>query len=198
MSEDTAGRPGAAPSERTQLLRLAIEMGPLAVFFLANARFGLMTATAVFVPATLLALAGSWLLERRVPLMPLVGGVFVALFGGLTLWLHDETFIKIKPTVLNLLFAAALGAGLLVRRNLLRTLLGGQLELTDRGWRLLTLRWCLFFLAMAAVNEVAWRNLSTDAWVNVKVFGYLPAALLFGMAQVPALMRHQKDGGGTA
>ena len=127
--------------------------------------------------------------------MPLVGGLFVGLFGGLTLYLQDELFIKIKPTVMNLGFATVLAAGLLTKRNPLKILLGAALELTDAGWRLLSVRWMAYFLAMAVVNEIAWRTLSTDAWVSVKVFGYLPAALLFTMAQVPALMRHQVDKG---
>lgn len=125
--------------------------------------------------------------------MPLVGGLFVGLFGGLTLYLQDELFIKIKPTVMNLGFATVLAAGLLTKRNPLKILLGAALELTDAGWRLLSVRWMAYFLAMAVVNEIAWRTLSTDAWVSVKVFGYLPAALLFTMAQVPALMRYQKS-----
>lgn len=179
------------PSEKRQLLRLALEIGPLAILFIANAKLGLLMATAIFIPATAVAVAVSWWLERRVPIMPLLGGVFVGLFGGLTLWLQDELFIKIKPTIMNLGFAAALAVGLLTRRNLLKVLLGAALELTDAGWRLLSVRWMFYFLAMAVVNEIAWRNLSTDAWVSVKVFGYLPAALLFTMAQVPALMRHQ-------
>jgi intracellular septation protein len=126
-----------------------------------------------------------------VPIMPLLGGVFVGVFGGLTLWLQDDLFIKIKPTVMNLGFAAVLAVGLVTKRNPLKILLGAALDLTDAGWRLLSVRWMFYFIAMAVVNEIAWRNLSTDAWVSVKVFGYLPAALLFTMSQVPALMRHQ-------
>lgn len=187
VSTETADK----PSEKRQLLRLALEIGPLAILFIANAKLGLLMATAIFIPATAVAVAVSWWLERRVPIMPLLGGVFVGLFGGLTLYLQDETFIKIKPTIMNLGFAAALAVGLATRRNLLKLLLGAALELTDAGWRLLSVRWMVYFLAMAVVNEIAWRNLSTDAWVSVKVFGYLPAAILFTMAQVPALMRHQ-------
>jgi intracellular septation protein len=192
VSAETPADSGAdKPSEQRPLLRFVLEIGPLAILFIANAKLGLLTATAIFLPATAVAVAVSWWLERRVPIMPLVGGVFVGLFGGLTLYLQDELFIKIKPTVMNLGFAAALAVGLVTRRNLLKVLLGAALELTDAGWRLLSVRWMFYFLAMAVVNEIAWRNLSTDAWVSVKVFGYLPAALLFTMAQVPALMRHQ-------
>jgi intracellular septation protein len=179
------------PSEKRQLLRLVLEIGPLAILFIANAKLGLLTAPAIFIPATIVAVAVSWWLERRVPIMPLLGGVFVGLFGGLTLYFQEDLFIKIKPTVMNLGFAAVLAIGLVAKRNPLKILLGAALDLTDEGWRLLSVRWMAYFLVMAVVNEIAWRTLSTDAWVSVKVFGYLPAALLFTMAQVPALMRHQ-------
>ena len=173
------------------MLRLALEAGPLAVFFVTNSLYGLMTGTAAFMVATTLALAASWRLERRLPVMPLVGCFFVLLFGGLTLWLDDELFIKIKPTVVNLLFAAALFAGLATGRTLLKVVLGTVMELREEGWRILTLRWAWFFVFLAALNEGVWRSMSTDAWVNFKVFGILPLTLAFSASQIPVFLRYQ-------
>lgn len=172
-------------------LRLALEAGPLAVFFVVNSNAGIMAGTATFMVATTLALAASWKLERRIPVMPVVGCFFVLLFGGLTLWLNDELFIKVKPTVVNLLFAATLFVGLALKRNLLKTVLGAVLELDETGWRILTVRWAWFFLLLAGLNEVVWRNFDTDAWVNFKVFGILPLTLVFSALQTPVILRHQ-------
>jgi len=175
----------------TPLIRLLIEAGPLAAFFLANARAGIMTGTAVFMAATAVSLTVSWWLERRVPLMPLIGAGFVLLFGGLTLWLDDDLFIKIKPTLVNLFFAAALLIAHALRRNLLKRILGAVMALTDTGWRILALRWAVFFLVLAGLNEVVWRTMDTDAWVNFKVFGIMPLTLLFSVLQTPLILRHQ-------
>ncbi|WP_207480144.1 septation protein A [Arenibaculum pallidiluteum] len=175
----------------TPFTRLLVEGGPLAAFFIANARAGIMTGTGVFMAATALSLLISWRLERRVPIMPLVGCFFVLVFGGLTLWLEDEVFIKLKPTIVNLLFATALFTGLALRRNLMKPLLGTVMSLDEEGWRRLSLRWACFFVLLAVLNEVVWRSLSTDAWVNFKVFGIMPLTLLFSATQVPLIMRHQ-------
>jgi len=175
----------------TPLIRLLVEGGPLAAFFIANSRAGIMTGTAVFMVATGVSLLFSWRMERRLPIMPLVGCFFVLVFGGLTLWLEDELFIKLKPTIVNLLFATALFTGLALRRNLLRPLLGTVLSLDEEGWRRLSLRWACFFVVLAVLNEIVWRNLSTDAWVNFKVFGIMPLTLVFSAMQVPLIMRHQ-------
>ncbi|HYG87668.1 MAG TPA: septation protein A [Azospirillum sp.] len=172
-------------------LRLLIEAGPLVAFFLTNAKAGIMTGTAVFMAATLVALLVSWHLERRVPVMPVVGAGFVLLFGGLTLWLNDDVFIKIKPTLVNLLLATVLFVGHFMRRNMLKYVLGTVLSLDDEGWRTLGLRWAWFFLTLAAVNEAVWRTLSTDDWVSFKVFGIMPLTLLFSMLQAPFILRHQ-------
>ncbi|MGP1394414.1 MAG: septation protein A [Inquilinaceae bacterium] len=173
------------------LARLAIEAGPLVVFFLANRFYGIMVGTAVFMVATAISVAVSYRLERRVPIMPLVGCVFVMAFGGLTLFLRDDIFIKIKPTVVNLLFASVLFVGLALRRRYLKLVMGSVLQIDDDGWRRLTWRWAVFFVVLAILNEIVWRNFSTDAWVNFKVFGLMPLSMVFGLAQVPLILRHQ-------
>lgn len=183
--------PAAAKPGPTPFARLAIEAGPLAVFFIANYLRGIMTGTAVFMAATAASLAVSYRLERRLPVMPVVGCFFVLLFGGLTLALDDALFIKLKPTVVNLLFAAVLFAGLALRRPLLKLLMGSVLSLTDEGWRRLTWRWAIFFVVLAALNELVWHNVSTDTWVSFKVFGLMPLSILFGLAQLPLILRHQ-------
>ncbi|MCG5243577.1 septation protein A [Azospirillum doebereinerae] len=174
-----------------QFARLAIEAGPLAAFFIANSQAGIMTGTAVFMVAIIIAVAVSWHMERKVPIMPIVGAGFVLLFGGLTLWLQDDLFIKIKPTLVNLLFATVLFVAHLTHRNVLKRLLGTVLNLTDEGWRILGIRWAWFFLLLAVVNEVVWRNMATDAWVNFKVFGIMPLTLVFSALQAPLILRHQ-------
>lgn len=175
------------------LLKLVIELGPLAVFFLANARYGIFTATGAFMAALALALAASILLERRVPVIPLVTGIVVMIFGGLTLYLNDETFIKLKPTIVNSLFAAILFGGLIMGRALVKPLLGRIYPMADEGWRRLSFRWACFFVVMALINEVVWRNFSTDTWVAFKVFGFLPLTVLFSLTQIPLMSRYRLD-----
>lgn len=192
-------------------IKLAIEAGPLVVFFIVNGRDGLpafrhiwlaegaepmpeqglFEATAAFMVATLIALAAGWMLERRLPVMPLVSGIFVLFFGGLTLVLADETFIKLKPTLVNTLFAAILFGGLATGRSLLKPLFGAAVQLTERGWRQLTLRWAVFFVVLAILNEIVWRNFSTDFWVSFKLFGIMPLTFVFAAAQTPLFLREQ-------
>ncbi len=174
------------------LARLAIEAGPLVAFFVANRYDGIMTGTAVFMVATTISVLISRRFERRWPVMPLVSCGFVLLFGGLTLALDDDLFIKLKPTVVNLLFAAVLFTGLALRRSLLRLLMGSMLSLTDEGWRRLTWRWACFFVILAALNEVVWRSFSTDVWVDFKVFGLMPLTIAFALAQLPLIVKHQR------
>lgn len=174
-----------------QYARLLIEAGPLAAFFIANSQAGIMIGTAVFMVATSISVLISWRFERKVPVMPVVGAGFVLLFGGLTLWLQDDLFIKIKPTLVNLLFASVLFAAHLTRRNVLKHVLGTVLNLTDAGWRTLAIRWAWFFVLLAVLNEVVWRTMTTDAWVNFKVFGIMPLTLLFSAFQAPLILRHQ-------
>lgn len=176
-----------------QLLKFLFEIGPLVVFFIANGRWGIMPATGAFMAATAVALPAAWLIDRRLPMMPLVSGVFVLAFGGLTLALDDETFIKLKPTIVNMLFAAILAGGLMLRLPLLQKLLGTVLQMTEFGWRVLTIRWMIFFVVLAALNEIVWRTQTTEVWIQFKLFGIMPLTLIFGLAQVPLITRHQID-----
>jgi intracellular septation protein len=171
-------------------LKLALELGPLVLFFIANARWGIFPATAVFMVAILVALAISYALTSRLPAMALVSAVLVTVFGGLTLLLQDETFIKIKPTIIYALFGATLLAGLLMRRPLLELVFDSVFSLTEEGWRKLTLRWCLFFFGMAVLNEIVWRTTTTDFWVSFKLFGAVPLTFLFAALQYRLLMKH--------
>ncbi len=176
---------------RGQLLKLLVEVGPLVVFFVMNARAGIFWGTGAFMVAIVISLIASRILFGRVPVMPLVTGVFVLVFGGLTLWLQDEQFIKIKPTLVNALFAGALFTGLLTGRSLLKIVFGEVFRLTDEGWRKLTLRWAFFFTFLAVLNEVVWRSFSTDVWVSFKVFGIMPLTMIFAIAQMGLLKQHE-------
>lgn len=181
-----------------QFTRFLVDIGPLAVFFIAYNQGDLMIATGAFMAATAVALAVSYAIERRIPKMPLVTGVVVMVFGGLTLWLADETFIKLKPTIVYSCFAIVLLGGLAMGRLLLKPLFEMAFKLHDDGWRILTLRWGLFFIAMAILNEIVWRSMSTDVWVDLKVFGFLPITLLFAMIQLPLIRRHMIEEPGEA
>ena len=173
------------------ILKLAIEIGPLVAFFIANSRWGIITGTGVFMVATIISLSLSLGLFRRIPILPLATAVFVLFFGGLTVILNDDFFIKIKPTVVNTLFGVLLLGGVALNRLLMKPLLGTMLELTDEGWRKLSIRWALFFFVLAILNEIVWRNVSTDMWVNFKVFGIMPLTILFSFSQVPLLTRYR-------
>jgi intracellular septation protein len=175
------------------LFKLATELGPLLVFFLANARFHLFVATGAFMVAIVAAMIASYVVTRHVPLMALVTGIIVIVFGTLTLVLHDETFIKVKPTIIYGLFAAVLGGGLLFGRSFIAILFDQMFNLTARGWRVLTLRWALFFAAMAILNEVIWRTQSTDFWVAFKVWATMPLTILFAALQLPVLNKYAPE-----
>lgn len=174
-------------------LKPAIEYGPLGVFFIAYLKFDLLTATGALMGATVIALAVSYIMERRVPMVLVVTAVVVLVFGGLTLYLDDERFIKMKPTIVQALFAVVLLGGLMLRKPLLKPLLSAAWQLTDRGWDLLTLRFGLFFAVMAVINEVVWRTQSTDFWVNYKIFGALALTFVFTASQARLIMRCQVD-----
>ncbi|MEM7169173.1 MAG: septation protein A [Pseudomonadota bacterium] len=184
----------AAPS----WLKPAAEYGPLVLFFTAYFTSDLLTATAVLMGATFVALVASFAWERRIPMMPLITAVIVGIFGGLTLLLQDETFIKMKPTIIQALFCAVLLGGLAVKRPLLKPLLGSALALDDEGWRKLTLRFAVFFAVMALVNEAVWRTQSTDFWVTFKVFGLMGCTLVFMMAQIGLIQKHSLAEDGAA
>jgi intracellular septation protein len=195
------------PSRLNPIVKLALELGPLGVFFVGNAysdRFGIaegqriFAATGAFIVATALALAVHYVLVRRLPIMPLVSGAVVVVFGGLTLALADETFIKLKPTIVNLLFGTVLLGGLYFRKPLLATVLDSMFALTEEGWRKLTWRWAFFFFVLAILNEIVWRTQTTDMWVKYKVFGVVPLTVAFALAQTPLLMRHELKGSGRA
>jgi intracellular septation protein len=171
-------------------LKLALDIGPLLLFFAGNSRFAIFGATAVFMVAALAALAISYALTRRLPVMTVVSAVIVLVFGGLALWLHDETFIKLKPTIIYTLFGGALLGGYLFDKPLLEIVFDSVFHISDEGWRKLTLRWAAFFFVLAVLNEAIWRTQSTDFWVNAKVFGFTTLTFLFGALQVPLLMKY--------
>lgn len=173
------------------LLKLALDFGPLMLFFFANSYRGIFFATAAFMVAIVIALAIQYVLIRRLPILPIVTAVIVLVFGALTLWLHNDTFIKIKPTIIYTMFGAILFVGLATGRPLLEAVLEGAFHLTEEGWKILTWRWAVFFLALAVLNEIVWRSVSTDTWVAFKTFGFLPLTIVFALAQTPVFMRYQ-------
>ena len=173
--------------------RPLLEFGPLILFFVTNYVAGIFYGTAVLVVATIIALAISWHLDRRIPLVPALGCVAVVFFGSLTLLTEDEFFIKIKPTVISALFAIGLAIGQLMGRNPLKSLLGSQMKMVDEGWRRMTYIWMTMFASTAVANEIAWRTLSTDGWVNFKVFGLTALSLVFAVMTVPVIQKFQID-----
>ena len=189
-------------------LKMALELGPLLVFFFANLRgewlvskfpalsaLGgpLLVATGLFMAATVISLIVSKIVFKHLPVMPFVSGVVVMIFGGLSIWLQDETFIKMKPTIVNTLFGVTLLIGLLFGKSLLGYVFNAAFQLTDEGWRKLTLRWGIFFLFLAVLNEVVWRNFSDAVWVNFKVWGTMPITIAFTLAQMPLIMKHSLE-----
>lgn len=174
----------------SQGMKLLIEMGPLMAFFIGNWFAGIFWGTGIFMVATLIALALSWTLTGKLAIVPLVSAGFVAIFGALTLWLQSDLFIKVKVTLINALFGAILLGGLAYGRSYLKLVMGEAMKLPEAAWRTLTLRWGVFFLGLALLNEIVWRTVTTDTWVNFKVFGLLPLTLLFALANAPYMAKH--------
>ena len=178
------------PNSAPKGLRFTVDYGPLLVFFVTYYAAGIMWATAAIMAATAVMLAVSWYFERRLAPLPLVTAGLVAVFGGLTLLLADETFIKMKPTIVKAFIAAVLLGGLAFGKPLLKPLFGAVWKIDDDGWRKLTLRFGLFFVAMAVLNEIVWRTQSTDFWVNYKLFGTIGLTFVFSLTQIPVFRRH--------
>jgi len=173
------------------LARAALDLGPLLLFFAVFEFYGIYAATGAFMVVIFLALGAGYAIERRISPMPLLTAALVLVFGGLTLYLKNDTFIKMKPTVLYALFGFVLLGGLAFGRLFVKYLFATAFELSDEGWRKLTYRWGFFFLALAVTNEVVWRTLSTGTWVKFKVFGIIPLIALFAAAQLPLVLKHE-------
>ena len=173
------------------IYKLLIDIGPLAVFFIFYTRGDLKTAILPFMIATIIAVPFSYILEKKIPIMPTVGAVIILIFGGLTIYFDNETFFKMKPTIINLLFAGILYGGIILNKSLLRYLLGAALKLQDKGWDILTKRWIGFFIALAILNEIIWRTQTTDIWVSFKVFGILPITFIFTLTQFSTIKKYQ-------
>ena len=171
--------------------KLLIDIGPLAVFFIFYTRSGLQASILPFMVATVIAVLFSYILEKKIPIMPTVGAGIVLLFGGLTIYFDNDVFFKMKPTIINVLFSVILYGGILINKPLLKYLLGAALKLEEAGWKILTQRWIGFFIALAVLNEIVWRTQSTDVWVNFKVFGILPITFIFTMTQFPLIKKYQ-------
>jgi intracellular septation protein len=180
-----------ANATSSHLVRLALDLGPLVIFFAAFQYFGIFVATACFMVAVLVALGAGYVRERRLSPMPLFTAVLVLVFGGLTLYLRNDVFIKMKPTVLYALFASLLLGGLAFNQLLIKHVFAQAFDLSDAGWRTLSLRWGGFFLALAALNEAVWRNFSTSTWVYFKVWAVIPLIFLFALAQTPLILKHE-------
>ncbi len=201
--EETAPKAKESQVKGGAWVKLLLELGPLMIFFLAYNRgeaignwlgypdmLPIVAATVVFVPTMVVSVLASFWITREVAVMPLVSLVLVVVFGGLTIWLNDATFIKMKPTILNLIFAAVLLTGLYFGKMFLKLIFQEGWSITDRGWYLLTVRWSIFFICMAVLNEIIWRNFSEEFWVNFKVWGNLPITMIFAVFQMRLVFQH--------
>ena len=172
-------------------IKLLVDIGPLAIFFIFYTRSDLQSAIIPFMIATIIAVIFWYFIEKKIPVMPTVGAIIILVFGGLPLYFNNDVFFKMKPTIINLLFAGILFAGNLMNKQLLKLLLGEALKLQDQGWYILTQRWIGFFIALAILNEIIWRTQSTDLWVNFKVFGILPLTFIFTITQYSVIKKFQ-------
>ncbi|MBB5275511.1 septation protein A [Rhizobium rosettiformans] len=208
MSDTSTDTHASKAEKQNPLLKMALELGPLLIFFFGNLRgewlaktfpeltaIGgpLLIATALFMVATVISLIISKIVFKHLPVMPFVSGIVVLVFGGLSIWLQDETFIKMKPTIVNTLFGVVLLGGLAFGTSLLGYVFNAAFQLDAEGWKKLTLRWGIFFLFLAVLNEVVWRNFSDDVWVSFKVWGTMPITILFTLAQMPLIMKHSLE-----
>jgi len=208
MSDTSTDTHASKAEKQNPLLKMVLELGPLLIFFFGNLRgewlaktfpelsaIGgpLLIATALFMVATVISLIISKIVFKHLPVMPFVSGIVVLVFGGLSIWLQDETFIKMKPTIVNTLFGVLLLGGLAFGTSLLGYVFNAAFQLDAEGWRKLTLRWGIFFLFLAVLNEVVWRNFSDDVWVSFKVWGTMPITILFTLAQMPLIMKHSLE-----
>jgi intracellular septation protein len=186
------GDKSAPRREPGPMARLAIDLGPLLVYFVTYfATKNVMLATGIFMVVTFGALGASWIAFRKLSLMLLFSGVMVLILGGLTLWLHDPKFVQLKPTVYYLFVASILGFGLLTDRPTIKLVLGQAYPgLSDLGWTKLTRNWTVFFVVMALLNELVRHYFSFAGWMTYKAFGTVPLTLVFALANVPMLMKH--------
>lgn len=170
-----------------------LDFAPLVVFFIANWKAGIFWATGIFMAASLAVLAYTYFSTGKIAKVPLASAVLVAVFGGLTLYLQDETFIKIKVTLVNAIFSVLLLGGLAFGRTFIKDVMGEAIQLPDAAWRVLSLRWGIFFAVLAIVNEIVWRNFTTDQWVTFKVFGLMGLTLVFALANAPFMAKHMPN-----
>ena len=208
MASDNPSTEPAAEKAEAPGMKLALELGPLLVFFFTNLKGAwlieqfpalgklggpLFVASAAFMVATVISLTVSKLVYRHLPLMPFISGIVVLVFGALGLWLQNEVFFKMKATIINTLFGVALLGGILFGKSLLGHVFNSAFQLDETGWRKLTIRWGFFFLFLAVLNEVVWRNFSDNTWVAFKVWGTMPITILFTLAQRPLILKHALD-----
>lgn len=186
--------PAARPAALPPALKFALELGPLALFFLTYSKFGIFAATGVMMASVLVTLSVSYWKLRRIPIMPLVTAAMVLIFGSLTFYFNNSTFIKVKVTIINALFALALFFGLAFKKPMLEVMFDGALNLTHEGWRKLTWRWAWFFVALAIINEIVWRTQPESYWALYKSFGALPLTIIFALAQAPLIIKYEAKG----
>ena len=174
-------------------VKLFFEVTPLIIFFVVNSYYGIYKATLFFMISSIIAVPIAWYIDRKIPWMPIITGLFILFFGGLTLFFHDDNFIKFKPTIINIIFAFILLIGLKFNKLFLRMAMSKAFELSEETWKKLTIRWSSFFIFLAFINEVVWRTQSTDFWVSFKVFGILPLTLIFAVLQLPLITKDSKN-----